>query len=70
MLFEIMDFNKRGEVVATITSNNGKNALLRFRRENGLLASEYTIERGRRYFWLLGNHGQALCATPVKGVNA
>ena len=67
MLFEIMDYNKRGEVVATVASNNGKNALLRFKRERGLLASEYTIDRGWRCFWLLGSHGQAFRAVPLTG---
>ena len=61
MIYKIMDVNAGGETVARIESNNGKNALRRFRRL--LLApGAYEIKRGyfrqefeEKSFWIF--HG-------------
>ena len=47
MLFNIMDVNHDGEIVARIRSNNGKNALKQFRRDYCISAGFWAIKKAK-----------------------
>lgn len=65
MIYKIMDVNAGGETVARIESNNGKNALRRFRRL--LLApGAYEIKRGYFNWAMFSDPGGAWYAMPEK----
>lgn len=65
MLFNIMDVNHDGEIVARIRSNNGKNALKQFRR--GLLSSGvYEIRKSKFNWCMFSSFGAAYYAAPQK----
>jgi hypothetical protein len=60
-----MDVNRGGEIVARISSNNGKNALKQFRR--GLLSSGiYEIRKSKFNWCMFSSFGAAYYAAPQK----
>ena len=63
-----MDVNNFGEIIAKIESNNGKNALKKFRRAHGL-STEYTF-RKRQNWAMFGPYGGAFYAAPERRKNA
>lgn len=67
MIYKIMDVNRDGEIVARIASNNGKNALKRFRRERYLSAGIYEIRKGRFNWAMFNSYGATFYAAPEKG---
>lgn len=64
MIYNIMDVNRDGEIIARIASNNGKNALKRFRRERCFSAGIYEIKKGRFNWAMLTSYGVAFYAMP------
>ena len=67
MIYNIMDVNKDGEIVARIASNNGKNALKCFRRECCTVSGIYEIKKGRFNWAMFSSYGAAFYAMPEKG---
>lgn len=70
MLFNIMDVNKDGEIVARIESNNGKNALIQFRRRCCFSTGLYEIKKSRFNWCMLSSFGAAYYAAPQRRENA
>lgn len=66
MVYRIMDVNRDGETVARISSNNGKNALKKFRREHCFSAGMYEIKKGRFNWSMFSSFGSAFYAMPEK----
>jgi hypothetical protein len=66
MLFNIMDVNHDGEIVARISSNNGKNALKAFRRQYCISAGAWEIRKAKFNWCLLSSFGAAYYAAPQK----
>ena len=66
MLFHIMDVNNGGEIVARIESNNGKNALIQFRRRCRFSTGIYEIKKSRFNWCMLSSFGAAYYAAPQK----
>lgn len=69
MLFNILDVNRDGEIVSVINSNNGKNALKRFRRERCFSTGVYEIIKARFNWSMQSSYGAAFYAAPVKKIN-
>ena len=67
MIYKIMDVNNDGAIVARIESNNGKNALERFRRECCLSTGIYEIKKGRFNWSMFSSYGATFYAVPEKG---
>jgi hypothetical protein len=68
MLFNIMDVNKDGEIVARISSNNGKNALKQFRRRCCFSTGFYEIKNSKYNWCMLSSFGAAYYAAPAREV--
>ena len=66
MLFNIMDVNHDGEIVARIRSNNGKNALKQFRRNYCISAGFWEIKKAKFNWCLLSSFGSAYYAAPQR----
>lgn len=66
MVYRIMDVNRDGETVARISSNNGKNALKKFRREFCTASGVYEIRRGKFNWSMFSSFGGAFYALPEK----
>lgn len=66
MIFNIMDVNNHGEIIARIESNNGKNALKRFRRESCFSTGFYEIQKGKFNWCMFSSYGAAFYAAPEK----
>jgi hypothetical protein len=66
MLFNIMDVNRDGEIVARIESNNGKNALKQFQRRYCISAGFWDIRKSRFNWCLSSSFGAAYYAAPQK----
>ena len=67
MIYNIMDVNADGEIVARIESNNGKNALRRFSQEHCFSNGIYEIKKGRFNWSMFSSYGAAFYAMPEKG---
>jgi hypothetical protein len=66
MLFNIMDVNRDGEIVARIESNNGKNALKQFQRRCCFSTGLYEIKKSRFNWCMLSSFGAAYYAAPQR----
>lgn len=66
MIYKIMDVNNGGEIVARIESNNGKNALKRFRRERCFSSGIYEIKKSRFNWCMFSSYGAAFYAAPER----
>ena len=66
MIYKIMDVNAGGEIVARIETNNGKNALKRFLRENCFSAGLYEIQKGRYNWSMFSSYGATFYAAPER----
>lgn len=69
MIYNIMDINRDGEIIARIKSNNGKNALKRFRREYCFSMGIYEIKKGRFNWSMFSSYGAAFYAAPERGAS-
>lgn len=67
MIFNIMDVNNNGEIVARIESNNGKNALKQFQRRCCFSTGFYEIKKSRFNGCMFSTYGGAWYAAPQKG---
>lgn len=64
MTYNISDANRNGEIVARISSNNGKNALKRFLRECCMSTGFYEIRKGKHNWRMFSSFGSAFYAIP------